>query len=216
LADFAALIARLAAAQYPQYPTDHLMHLADYADDPDGNGLEVAFETLPRVGRPNNGPGGYGFLDSDGRQHNGREAIDIDWLFSVVQPDQLGETMPDGTMVGHMHLRVADYQASHDWYRDVIGFESNMFNPGMGMYDMTARGSFPHRMAGNTWESAGRPQRAAGLAGMRHYTLELRTAAERDAIVGRQESAGGGVERIGSDVILNDPSGTRLLLSVPA
>src|ERR1700753_2577119 len=39
--EFARVIARLAAARYPQAPTDHIFSQATYLDDPDGVGLEL-------------------------------------------------------------------------------------------------------------------------------------------------------------------------------
>ena len=44
LAEFARVYARIEAAGYFQFPTDHAMHLANYVDDPDGiPGPEFAF-----------------------------------------------------------------------------------------------------------------------------------------------------------------------------
>src|SRR5437660_993190 len=39
LGEFARVYARIEAAGYFQFPTDHGMHLANYVDDPDGIGL---------------------------------------------------------------------------------------------------------------------------------------------------------------------------------
>src|ERR1700753_3340002 len=47
--DFPRVIARLAAARYPQAPTDHIFSQATYLDDPDGIGLELTLETPERV-----------------------------------------------------------------------------------------------------------------------------------------------------------------------
>src|ERR1700753_351383 len=47
--EFARVIARLAAARYPQAPTDHIFSQATYLDDPDGIGLELTLETPERV-----------------------------------------------------------------------------------------------------------------------------------------------------------------------
>jgi len=49
-AEFARILARLFAARYPNAPTDHVTHWATYLDDPDGINVEIAFETIDRVG----------------------------------------------------------------------------------------------------------------------------------------------------------------------
>ena len=213
LAEFARVVARIQASGYFQYPTDHLTHLADYVDDPDGIGLELAFETPRRYGSLRQGADGFELIDADGNPRSGRDPIDLAWLFSHVPDGDTRPGLPAGTIVGHMHLRVADADAALAFYRDAIGFTVNMDGRPMGMFDMSAGGTFPHRFACNTWESAGRPQRPADAAGMRHLTLLLRSEADLAATIARVEGAGGRPERRGGDAIVTDPAGTRLLLA---
>ncbi|HET9662167.1 MAG TPA: VOC family protein [Thermomicrobiales bacterium] len=212
--DFARIQARAEAVGYPQYPTDHLTHYANYLDDADGNGLEMVFETPERVGSLVDGPEGFGFIDADGKPHSGREAIDLPWLRSFLPDGNLEPGMPDGAVIGHLHLRVADMAANHAFYRDQIGFTPNMFNERIGMYDLSAGGSFPHRLAGNIWESGGRPQRPEGTAGLRSFTLVLRSPEDLSATVSRVAIAGGAIEQQGDAAVVSDPSGNRLLLTL--
>ena len=213
LAEFARVLARIEASGYPHYPTDHLMHLADYLDDPDGNGLELAFETPRRVGSLGVGPDGPRIIDAAGQRHSGRDPIDLAWLFAHLPADGTGRGLPGGTTVGHLHLRVADNDAALAFYRDAIGFRVNMDMRPWGGFDMSAGGTFPHRLAGNTWESAGRGQRPAGAAGLRHFTLQLRSEEDVAAILARLEAAGRPAERRGDDAVVVDPAGNRLLLT---
>jgi catechol 2,3-dioxygenase len=216
LAEFACVYARIEAAGYFQFPTDHLGHLANYVDDPDGIGLELAFETPPDVRAGWGEARGFEPVDGGGRRWRGRDPHYLAWLGSHVPDGDTRPGLPAGTVVGHVHLRVADADAALAFYRDAIGFTVNTYNPARGMFDMSAGGTFPHRLAGNTWESAGRPQRPAEAAGMRHFTLQLRSAADLAAAIARAESAGGRVERRGGDAIVPDPSGTRLLFTAAA
>jgi catechol 2,3-dioxygenase len=213
LAEFARVLARIEASGYPHYPTDHLMHLADYLDDPDGNGLELAFETPRRLGSSGVGPDGPILIDAAGERRSGRDPIDLAWLFAHLPDDGTGRGLPGGTTLGHLHLRVADADAALAFYRDAIGFRVNMDMRLWGGFDMSAGGTFPHRLAGNTWESAGRPQRPAGAAGLRHFTLQLRSAEDVAAILARLEAAGRPAERRGDDAVVVDPAGNRLLLT---
>ena len=213
LAEFARVLARIQASGYPQHPTDHLSHLADYVDDPDGNGLELAFETPRRVGSMGVGPDGPVIIDAEGNRRSGRDPIDLEWLFAHLPADGTERALPDGTTLGHLHLRVADGDAALAFYRDAIGFRLNMDGRPMGMFDMSAGGTFPHRLACNTWESAGRGPRPAGAAGLRHFTLRLRSADDLAAILARLEAAGRPAERRGGDAVAVDPAGNRLLLT---
>ncbi len=82
------------------------------------------------------------------------------------------------------------------------------------MYDLSAGGSFPHRLAGNIWESGGQLQRPAGSAGLRYYTLVLRSPEDLTAAVSRVAIAGGEIEQQGDAAMVSDPSGNRLLLTL--
>ena len=216
LAEFARVFARIEASGYHQFPTDHSGHLANYVDDPDGIGLEFAFETPPDTRDSWGDAPGFEPADDDGRRWRGRDPRYLAWLAALVPDGNTRPGLPAGTIVGHMHLRVADTDAALAFYRDAIGFIPNHYDPARGMFDMSAGGTFGHRLAGNTWESAGRPQRPAEVAGMRHFTLLPRSASALAATVERVEAAGGRVERHGDDVIVVDPSGNRLLLSAAA
>jgi catechol 2,3-dioxygenase len=216
LPEFARVVGRLQSAGYAHYPTDHLTHFADYADDPDGNGLELAFETPERVGSVQLGKNGPELTDANGQPHSGRAPIDLAWLFSHIPEGDTRPGLPAGTIMGHLHLRVADVDQTVAYYRDAIGFTPNMAMPELGFADMSAGGTFPHRLAANIWESAGRPQRPAGAAGMRHFTLILRSADDLAATTARVEALGSTSERRGDEVLVTDPSGNRLLLTTTA
>ena len=212
--DFARVYGRAKAIGYPQYPTDHLTHWANYLDDADGNGLEMVFESLERVGSTTGGSDGFGFIDAQGNPHSGREAIDRGWLESFLEGNDLDAGMPEGSVMGHLHLRVSSYQDSLAFYRDQIGFTTNMDAPSIGMYDMSAGGSFPHRLAGNIWESDGRPQHPAGTAGLHYYTLVFRSPEDLTATVSRVAIAGSEIEQIDDAAMVTDPSGNQLLLTL--
>ncbi len=212
LAEFARAFARIEAAGYFQYPTDHDTHIANYVDDPDGIGLEFAFETPPDVRA--RWAGIPGFEETErGRRWGGRDPRYLAWLGSQVPDGDTGPGLPAGTVMGHVHLRVADTDAALAFYRDAIGFTPHTYREGRGMFDMSAGGTFPHRLAANTWESAGKPQRPAGAAGMRHFTLVLRSGDDLAAMAERAAASGRPVGRRGGDAIAMDPSGNRLRLT---
>jgi catechol 2,3-dioxygenase len=88
---------------------DHKVSQALYFDDPEGNGIEV-YADRPRSEwqYPN------GHLDI------GTEHLDFERLFRIAP--RPGGKFPDGTLLGHMHLNVADLDASQAAY-EAVGME---------------------------------------------------------------------------------------------
>lgn len=210
VAEFARLIARLATARVPQAPTDHIFSMATYLTDPDGIGLEMTLETPERFGSFDIGPRGIAVYDSEGRLRGPTERLDLEPVFAHLAGATLEGPLPDGTIVGHVHLHVPDVPAALRFYRDVIGFDVHMDMPSIGMADLSAGGRFPHRFALNDWAGPDAAQPPAGTAGLRHATLVVPGEA---ALTGVRERLGaalvaheareGGLETV-------DPAGNRL------
>src|SRR4051812_6920340 len=96
----AVKIAQLAGIKYPFGYADHLVSEAFYLDDPDANGLEL-YQDRPRSE-----------WTWDGTQvRMASDPIDFDSFFAEVPQDDpalMDPGAPDGTKLGHMHLRVGD------------------------------------------------------------------------------------------------------------
>ncbi|MCB0863985.1 MAG: VOC family protein [Solirubrobacterales bacterium] len=191
-AEFARLLARLFAARYPNAPTDHVTHWATYLDDPDGINVEIAFETIDRVGKIDIVGGRPLIIDSEGRRHDMTEPLGLEEVFSHREDDDVTSSLPAGTRIGHVHLYVGDLEAAQAFYEE-MGFTRHMDAAGIGFADLSLGGTFPHRIAVNVWQGIGAPQAPAGTAGMKHFELF--------------ESEPSGETRE-----LEDPSGNRLLI----
>ncbi len=73
-------------------------------------------------------------------------------------------TVPAGTRIGHVHLKVADLERSLGFYRDLLGFEVQQYY-GNGAAFISA-GGYHHHIGLNTWYSRNgspAPQHTAGL-----------------------------------------------------
>ena len=167
--EFARVLARLARNRVTQAPTDHIFSKATYLSDPDGIGIELTVETPGRFAAFEIGPSTIVIRDSDGRSRGPTEALDVEEALSHLKDDDLDRPFPDGTAVGHVHLHVGDLEQARRFYRDVVGFEDHMFMAGIGMADLSAGGSFPHRLAlqhlaGTRREAAARRARPACAA----------------------------------------------------
>jgi catechol 2,3-dioxygenase len=211
--EFARVIARLAAARYPQAPTDHIFSKASYLDDPDGIGLELTLETVDRVAEMSVQGSEFRIVDREGRLRSPVEPLDTDEVFSHLGDAVLDVPLPAATKVGHVHLHVSDLAAANAFYRDQIGFEEHTFLL-LGMADLHTGGRFPHRLALNVWQGVGAPQPSAGTAGLRHFTIVARDAAGLTALGARLEAGGADLEPDGDALFVRDPAGNRLRLAV--
>ena len=177
--------------------SDHFVSEAIYLDDPDGHGIEIYCDR-PRelweglVGeRLTTMP-----LDTGGL------------LGELADPrTERFDGLPGGTAMGHVHLRVASIPEAVAFYRDVLGFALTAEYGTQAVF--LAAGGYHHHIGANTWQSAGATPPPPGTAALRHATIVLPDAAERDRALARVEAAGG---RVDGDTV-RDPSGNALVLA---
>jgi catechol 2,3-dioxygenase len=178
--------------------SDHFVSEALYLSDPDGHGIEI-YSDRPRevwegqVARMTNLP------------------LDVDSLFGELD-DPASEPF-DGltgeTVMGHVHLRVADIAQTVAFYRDVLGF--GLMTRFGTQAAFLAAGGYHHHIGANTWESRGAGPPPPGHAGLRHFTIVLPDDAERERVLARADEAGA-VHDGSEGPIVRDPSGTGLVL----
>ena len=73
-------------------------------------------------------------------------------------------TVPAGTRIGHVHLKVTDLERSLKFYRDLLGFELQQYYGDSAAF--ISAGGYHHHIGLNTWHSKNAgpaPERAAGL-----------------------------------------------------
>ena len=75
-------------------------------------------------------------------------------------------------------------------------------------------GGYHHHVGANTWESAGAPPPPPGAAALRHATIVLPDAAERDGVLQRLERHGHAPDEDAEGPVVRDPSGNALVLAV--
>ena len=87
----------------------------------------------------------------------------------------------------------------------------NVEGLGIGFADLSAGGSFPHRMAVNTWQRPGTPA-PEGTAGLRHFATQWSSQNAMEGAVARLDAAGRIVGTHADAVMAVDPSGNRFTL----
>ena len=176
--------------------SDHLVSEALYLSDPEGNGIEI-YRDRKREEWPRK---------PDGSIAMATERLDLDKLLGEAD-DAAYAGMPEGTGMGHIHLRVGDTQAAEAFYRDLLGFDLMVHYPGASFL---ASGGYHHHIAGNIWGSRGAGPRQPGEAGLDRFELVARDEVDFAAMRQRILAAGGN-EADGEPTVA-DPWNNRLVL----
>lgn len=213
--ELARMVARLGALGWPQSPTDHTETMATYFSDPDGNGIEITFET-PERGHLVRSQDAFGAILADGTMRRATEALDVDDLLSTLTTDDdLSVPMPSGTRIGHVHLHVNDLDAARTFYRDIIGFGDMRAFERFGMSDFSLATSYvPHALAINTWNGRSASSRPPGTAGLRMWDLQIPSQSDLDDVQERLTLAGVAADRSPDQLTTSDPSGNPLRIMV--
>lgn len=135
--------------------SDHLVSEALYIDDPDGNGVEI-------------------YCDRDRASwswEGGRIAmatLPLDLAsFASLAPSLPGPA-PEGTDMGHVHLKVRDLAEAEAFWVRTLGFDLMTTYPGALF---VAAGGYHHHLGLNVWASRGAPVPMPGRIGLDHFTI---------------------------------------------
>ncbi|HEV8196974.1 MAG TPA: VOC family protein [Gemmatimonadales bacterium] len=124
--------------------------------------------------------------------------------------------IPDGTGLGHAHLRVSDLDRSIEFYCGVLGF--TLVGRYLDSAAFVSAGDYHHHIGLNTWESKGAsapPPRHTGLyhLGIRYPTRSDLANAARRVVQAGIPLTGASDHGISVSVYLTDPDGIGLELT---
>jgi catechol 2,3-dioxygenase len=181
--------------------SDHFVSEAVYLTDPDGHGIEI-YHDRPRE-----------VWEGKVASRMTSDPLDVASLLGELDDPSAEpfDGLPAGTDMGHVHLQVADIPGAVAFYRDQLGFDltAELF----GSAAFFGAGGYHHHVGANVWHSRGAPPPPAGTAALRHATIVLPSAKERDAVAGRIVDAGQEPEATPDGVLVRDPSGIALVLT---
>ena len=184
-----------------QGASNHKTHEAIYLADPDGNGLELAWD-FPREQWPTT----LARLFSEGRG-----PLDWDGLLALTAGESALPAAP-GLRVGHLHLHVGNLPRARNFYVDLLGFELQM---DVGNAAFTSAGRYHHHLGFNTWRGEGAGPAPADVAGLREWRIYLPDSSDVDAARMRLEAGGVHVTFAGSDAFTTaDPWGIPLYVGL--
>ena len=166
----------LARNGVPAGAADHLVSEALYLQDPDNLGIEV-----------------YADRPESTWRRLGRE------LVMATDPLDLGDLMaaaggeswlgvPDGTVIGHVHLHVGDLEHAALFYSDTLGFDRMVWHYPGALF--LGAGGYHHHLGTNLWAGRNATPPPADEAQLLHWNIELPHPESWEAARQSLESAG--------------------------
>jgi len=211
--ELAIAVARLFAIKYPNSPTDHIMTKTTYLDDLEQNGIELYCES-PEDGTWTFKDGKFESRRKDGSWSDGREALDLNELFShLTEDDKLDVSVPPEMHIGHVHLHVRDIDEAVDFYHGILGFDVMGASKQFQMAFVSA-GGYHHHIGLNTWQGRGAPPPPSDAVGLRYFTVDLPDQKAYDEVVARVDAAGIPSNQIEAGLLIQDPSQNGVVLHV--
>jgi len=210
--ELARIVARLFRARYPNSPTDHIMTKTTYLDDPDGNGVEVYCES-PEDGEFVITDEIFYARRADGTWSDGREALDLEALFTHLAPDDdLDAPLERGSRIGHIHLHVGDLDRAVAFYHDILGFDTRGVMRRFRMA-MVSAGGYHHHIGLNTWQGEGAPPAPADAVGLRWFSVVVPDRAALEAVLARVRAARLALHHHAQGYRVDDPCGHAVVLT---
>ncbi len=151
--------------------SDHAVSEAIYLTDPEGNGVEIyADRDRSNWSYPN------------GTLKMGTEALNFANLMQEVKPGDAGWAgARDGTVIGHVHLRVGDTSAAERFWNGDMDFDTVVKYGPQAVFLST--GGYHHHIGANSWQSSGAGPRAVDTTGLSFVELASKgPAASREDI----------------------------------
>lgn len=158
--DLARWIRRAIDKQLPiAGASDHAVSEAVYLNDPDGNGIEIYIDRAPQD-----------WKWQDSKVHMVTEAMDVNGILSELKADpKQWNSAPDGTVVGHVHLRAGQVKAAEDWWQSEVGFNTVATYGSKAVF--LSSGGYHHHIANNVWQSEGAGKRDKDRTGLSFIQL---------------------------------------------
>ncbi len=175
---------------------DHSVSEAIYLSDPEGNGVEVYYDRQ----------------FSAWEHHNSQVKLTTDALdFKSLMQKQNAKWagIPDGSILGHLHLKQSDLELSTKFYSSILGFELTASLPGAVFLSTDG---YHHHLGINVWHSknaANIDETQTGLSGYKLKCSEFKLQQIIDALVSSKWE-----HKVAKDTVtLIDPCAIKLEIS---
>ncbi|MGT2754960.1 VOC family protein [Streptococcus ovis] len=140
---------------------DHGYSEAIYLDDLEGNGIEIYRDKAVEEWD----------IREDGRIIGMTEELDANAILEEALDDSnTSFKLPEGTIVGHVHLSVKNALALSQLYQKIFQLGDKFSVPSASWI---ASGNYHHHLAFNQWAGPYLDKRSASLPGLNHLTIEM-------------------------------------------
>lgn len=102
------------------------------------------------------------------------------------------QSIPAGTHIGHVHLKVADLDRAIAFYHDLLGFD--LITRFGRQAAFLSAGGYHHHLGLNTWESAGGSPPPPGSTGLYHFAINYPTRRDLAGALKRLLDGGWGID----------------------
>lgn len=178
--------------------SDHLVSEAVYLSDPDGLGIEV-YADRPRSA----------WRYAERQLTMATEPLDVESLVGA-GGGAAWTGMPEGTVIGHVHLHVADIDQAAAFYHQGLGLDKVVWSYPGALF--LSAGGYHHHLGTNTW-AAEAPRAGEDDARLLEWTVLVPDAADAEAAAHSLGSAGYSVKPERGEWVATDPWGTNLRLA---
>lgn len=197
-ADLSVFLRHLLETGYPLGAADHYVSEAIYLNDPDGNGIEVYRD------RPADE-----WTWKNGLVDMATEQLDAQGILAESNAEWTG--LPEGTVMGHIHLHVSDLKKAEEFYTNGLGFDVVSYYP---QAVFLSSGGYHHHIAINTWQGTGAPTPPKNSVGLNWYTIIYPEQETREDAIKRLGQLGAPVTQEADYYVTSDPAGNNIRLLV--
>ncbi|EOT0480668.1 VOC family protein [Listeria monocytogenes] len=190
----ADVLLHLAKSGYPiDGAGDHAYSEALYLHDIEGNGIEIYADR----------PKAEWMRDGDGNLPMVTEQVDVDSLLQIAT-DEPFTGMPNGTIIGHVHLQVADADKAEQFYKEVLGMNLTTAIPSARFF---AAGDYHHHIGSNVWAGRNLELLQEKETGLAWFTI---ITPDKDAIITNLIEQGYDVKRLENTISVTDSNGIKI------
>ncbi|EAD0292406.1 VOC family protein [Listeria monocytogenes] len=190
----ADVLLHLAKSGYPiDGAGDHAYSEALYLHDIEGNGIEIYADR----------PKAEWMRDGDGNLPMVTEQVDVDSLLQIAT-DEPFTGMPNGTIIGHVHLQVTDADKAEQFYKEALGMKLTTAIPSARFF---AAGDYHHHIGSNVWAGRNLELLQENETGLAWFTI---ITPDKDAIITTLEEQGYDVKRFESTISVTDSNGIKI------
>ncbi|EAC8925922.1 VOC family protein [Listeria monocytogenes] len=190
----ADVLLHLAKSGYPiDGAGDHAYSEALYLHDIEGNGIEIYADR----------PKAEWMRDGDGNLPMVTEQVDVDSLLQIAT-DEPFTGMPNGTIIGHVHLQVADADKAEQFYKEVLGMNLTTAIPSARFF---AAGDYHHHIGSNVWAGRNLELLQENETGLAWFTI---ITPDKDAIITNLIEQVYDVKRLENTISVTDSNGIKI------